>query len=262
MRKAPLDEAALRRAVEDHGLDWIYRRSTASTNADVSSHYERQRRESVAVCETQTAGRGRRGRQWHSPPGSNIYCSLGLFKALPADRLALLGIAAAISLCRSLREVSGAEVMLKWPNDLLLAGGKLGGILVESRPHENGLYFFIVGFGLNLALGDADLDAIGQPAAGLEGAATRPIERSALLIFALDALLAELRGFDPGAADLAADFAALDAYRDREVEVVDGEQRIRGINRGIAADGRLRLETGNGLQTFSAAEISLRAEHR
>jgi BirA family biotin operon repressor/biotin-[acetyl-CoA-carboxylase] ligase len=262
MRSAGFDETALRRAVEGHGLDWIYKRSTASTNADVLRHYERERREAVAVSETQTAGRGRRGRQWHSPPGANIYCSLGLFKALPPDRQALLGIVAAIALCRSLREQSGAEVALKWPNDLVLAGGKLGGILAESRPHADGLYFFIIGFGLNLALENADLERIAQPATGLDSAATRPLERSTLLIAALDAVLSELRAFDAAAGSPAAEFALFDAYHGREVEVVEGERLIRGINRGIAADGRLRLETGSGEEYFSAAEISLRAVTR
>ncbi|HMB73727.1 MAG TPA: biotin--[acetyl-CoA-carboxylase] synthetase, partial [Gammaproteobacteria bacterium] len=62
--------------------------------------------------------------------------------------------------------------------------------------------------------------------------------------------------------DLAAEFADFDAYRDREVEVIEDDQRIRGINRGIATDGRLQLETGDGMQIFSAAEISLRAGDR
>ena len=262
MHPARFDETALRRAVEGHGLDWIYQRSTASTNADVIGHYRRERRESFAVCDTQTAGRGRRGRQWHSPPGANIYCSLGLFKALPANRLALLGIVTAVALCRTLRAVSGAEVELKWPNDLLVEGGKLGGILVESQPHGDGLHFFAIGFGINLALADADLDAIGQPAASLDAAATRPVERGELLIAALEALVPELRGFDAGAGDLAAEFAGYDAYHGKRVEVDDGERRIRGIDRGIAADGQLQLETGDGLQRFSAAEISLRAAGR
>ncbi|HKJ51516.1 MAG TPA: biotin--[acetyl-CoA-carboxylase] ligase [Gammaproteobacteria bacterium] len=262
MSPARFDEAAIRRVAESHGLDWIYRHSTTSTNADVIGHYRRERREAVAVSDTQTAGRGRRGRQWHSPPGANIYCSLGLFKALPVNRLALLGIVTAVALCRALRAVSGAEVKLKWPNDLLVAGGKLGGILVESQPHDDGLYFFAIGFGINLALADIDFDAIGQPAASLGAAATRALERGDLLIAALDTLVPELRSFDAGAGDLATQFAAYDAFHGKPVEVVDGERRIRGIDRGIAADGQLQIETGDGLQHFSAAEISLRAAER
>jgi BirA family biotin operon repressor/biotin-[acetyl-CoA-carboxylase] ligase len=259
MCAARFDEAALRRVVENHGLDWIYRQSTASTNADVIGHYRRERREAVAVCDTQTAGRGRRGRPWHSPPGANVYCSLGLFKAMPANRLALLGIVTAVALCRALRAISGAEVKLKWPNDLLVAGGKLGGILVESQPHDDGLYFFAIGFGLNLALDDTDLDAIGQPAASLADASLRPVERGGLLIAALDELLPQLRAFDAGSDGLATEFANYDAYHDKRVEVIDGERRIFGIDRGIGADGQLQLETGDGLLCFSAAEISLRS---
>jgi len=261
MQAGPIDAAALGEFASARGLDWICRDSTASTNADVLRHFEREQREVVAVSGAQTAGRGRRGRQWHSPPGRNIYCTLGLLKAVPANRQALLGIVTGIALCRSLRGLCGAEVQLKWPNDLLAAGGKLGGILAESRPHGE-QFFFAIGFGLNLALDDSDLDAIGQPAASLESAAANPFERNALLLALLDAVLAALRGFD-AEVELAADFAGYDAFHGREVEVVDnGGQRIVGIDRGIAADGQLRLETGDGLQLFSAAEISLRAPRR
>jgi len=254
------DTDALTGFAEARGLDWICRESTASTNADALQHFDRERREVVAVSGAQTAGRGRRGRDWHSPPGRNIYCTLGLFKSMPPSRQALVGIATGIALCRALRAASGAEVELKWPNDLLAQGAKLGGILTESRMHGE-RFFFAIGFGLNLALDDADRDAIGQPAASLERAAGRPVERDALLIALLDAVLAEVRGLDAAdPAGLAGEFARYDAFHGREVEVVDGAgRRVRGIDRGIAADGQLRLETGAGLELFAAAEISLRA---
>jgi len=254
-----IDAGALAGFAEARGLDWICHRSTASTNADVLEHFDREHREVVAVSDAQTAGRGRRGRDWHSPPGRNIYCTLGLFKSVPPNRQALVGIATGIALCRSLRAASGAEVQLKWPNDLVAQGGKLGGILTESRPHGE-QFFFAIGFGLNLALDDADHGAIGQPAASLERAAGRPVERDPLLLALLDAVLAEVRGLDAADdAGLAAGFARFDAFHGREVEVVDGSgRRVRGIDRGIAADGQLRLETAGGLESFSAAEISLR----
>lgn len=260
MAAASIDADALAGFAEASGLDWICHQTTASTNADVLQHFEHSRREVVAVSAAQTAGRGRRGRGWHSPPGRNIYCTLGLLKLVPANRQALVGIAAGIALCRSLREASGAEIHVKWPNDLLLQGAKLGGILTESRPHRE-QFFFAIGFGLNLALDDADHGAIGQPAASLERAASRPLERDPLLIALLGAVLAEVRGLDiADEAGLADTFARYDAFHGREVEIVDGAgRRVRGIDRGIAADGQLRLETGDGLKSFAAAEISLRA---
>ncbi len=260
MPPGTIDADALAGFAADRGLDWICRESTASTNADVLQHFDRERREVIAVSGAQTAGRGRRGRDWHSPPGRNIYCTLGLFKSVASNRQALVGIATGIALCRSLRAASGAEVQLKWPNDLLAQGAKLGGILTESRPHGE-QFFFAIGFGLNLALDDADQDIIGQPAASLERAAGRSVERDALLIALLDAVLAEVRGLDDAdEARLAGEFERYDAFHGREVEVIDGAgRRVRGIDRGIAADGQLRLETGDGMELFSAAEISLRA---
>jgi len=260
MSSGSIDAEALAGFAAARGLDWICRETTASTNADVLQHFDRERREVVAVSGAQTAGRGRRGRDWHSPPGRNIYCTLGLLKSVPPNRQALVGIATGVALCRSLRASSGAEVQLKWPNDLLLRGAKLGGILTESRAHGE-QFFFAIGFGLNLALDDADHDVIGQPAASLELAAGGPVERDPLLMALLDAVLADVRGLDAAdEAGLAREFARFDAFHGREVEVVDGAgRRVRGIDRGIAGDGQLRLETGDGLESFSAAEISLRA---
>lgn len=252
------DPASLRAAAERHGLDLIHRRTTASTNADVLAHYESRGRAALAVSEMQTAGRGRRGRQWHSPASGNIYCTIGLFKRLPAERQAMLSIATGIALCRALRRACGAGAALKWPNDLLAGGRKLGGILIESRAHAESEYFFAIGFGLNLRLAADDRVRIGRPAASLEETAARPIVRDELLPMLVDEVLDALGRFDfADGAGLADEFARFDAFHDCEVDVLIGDQRIRGVNRGIADDGQLRLETGQGIQEFAAAEISL-----
>ena len=259
--KAGFDPALLRAAAERHGLDLIHRQTTASTNADVLTHYESRGRAALAVSEMQTAGRGRRGRQWHSPASGNIYCTLGLFKTVPAECQAMLSIVTGIALCRALRRACGAEATLKWPNDLLAGGRKLGGILIESRAHADSEYFFAIGFGLNLRLAANDLMQIGRPAASLEEAADRPIGRDELLPVLLDEVLYALDRFDPAdGGGLAVEFARYDAFHDCEIDVLAGGERIRGISRGIADDGQLRLETGQGLQLFAAAEISLDPE--
>jgi BirA family biotin operon repressor/biotin-[acetyl-CoA-carboxylase] ligase len=258
MKGEAFDEEELRRAIEGQGLDLIYRHSTESTNGDVLRHYASHGRAAVAVCERQTAGRGRRGRRWHSPASGNIYCTLGLFKEVPAERQAMLSIATGLALCRALRRGCGAEAALKWPNDLLAGGRKLGGILIESRLHAAGGFFFAIGFGINLSLAQSDLESIGRPAASLDAAAARPFERAGLLLALIDEVRESVRLFDPAqAAELASEFAAYDAFHEREVAVLAGGERIRGINRGIADDGQLRLETAQGVQLFSAAEISL-----
>lgn len=242
-----------------HGLDWHYRERTESTNADVLNHYRQHRREVVAVSEAQSAGRGRRGRQWHSPYARNIYCTIGLLKTMPANRQGLLSILTGLALCRALETVSAARIELKWPNDLLAAGRKLGGILIESQPHDEDSFFFAIGFGINVFMDDAQLDEIAQPVTSLDRMAARALDRTDLLEAAIEAVVGAIREFDETrVAQLVEEFRQADAFHGREVEVISAGERILGINRGISPDGELRLETGAGLQLHSAAEISLK----
>ncbi len=260
MKAAPIDAELIAQQVAARGLDWFYREQTASTNADVLQHYAQSQREVVAVCETQSAGRGRRGRQWHSPRARNIYCTIGLLKALPANRQGLLSIVTGLALCRAIEASTAARVELKWPNDLLAAGEKLGGILIESRPHDNSTFFFAIGFGINLFLQADEIAAIGQPATSLDRLTARPPDRNALLAAAIDSVVAAIRDFDHNEADqIVEQFRDYDAMHGRRVEVLCGSERRVGINRGISATGELRLETENGEQLHSAAEISLRS---
>jgi len=259
MKGEPINADLVGRKVAQHGLDWKYSRETESTNVDVLSHFDQHQREVTAVSEAQSSGRGRRGRQWHSPYARNIYCTIGLFKALPANAQGLLSIVTGIALCRALQQSAAATVSLKWPNDLLFDGRKLGGILIESRPQDNGRFFFAIGFGLNVFMPDEDLAAIAQPATSLDQVSSQPIDRSEVLTAAIDAVVRAIRDFDPlQAQTLIAEFEAYDAFHGHEVEVVSGQERIRGINRGISPDGQLQLETEQGLQLHSVAEISLR----
>lgn len=169
----------------------------------------------VVVADHQTAGRGRRGRTWEAPAGSSLLASVLLRPAPP-----LVTLAAGLAAADACAEVAGVEVALKWPNDLLLAGGgKLGGILAEAVGGAA-----VVGLGLNVDWGGAPLPA---------GAASlgRPVDRRALLD-------AWLRGLDqPG--------DVLARYRERcstigrrvRVQLVDGV--LEGVATAVEGDGRL-----------------------
>lgn len=260
MTGEPIDQALIGQKVAAHGLDWLYRPETGSTNVDVLEHFGEYRREVVAFSELQNAGRGRRGREWHSPSARNIYCTIGLQKALPAKHQGLLSIVTGLALCRVLRQKASAAVSLKWPNDLLAGGRKFGGILIEARPCDGESFFFAIGFGLNVFMQEDELNTIAQHATSLERIAEGPLDRSEILGALIDAVVTEIRGFDSRQVQsLAEEYAEFDAFHGQEVEVISGQQRIRGINRGIAAGGQLQLETEQGLQLHSAAEISLRA---
>ena len=260
MSGEPINETAVRQAVEQHGFDWHYRADTESTNADVLRYQQQHQREVVAVSEAQSAGRGRRGRQWLSPFARNIYCTIGITKQIPASSQGLLSIVTGLALCRALRQSAGTMVGLKWPNDLLFEGRKLGGILIESRPLGEAGFYFAIGFGLNVFMSAEELADISQPATSLAQVAAAEVDRTQVLMASIDMVIRSIREFDHGAVkELIAEFARFDALHDRPIEVITGNNRIRGINRGITSTGQLQLETGQGIEIHSAAEISLRA---
>ena len=264
MNSEPIKQVKVRQAVEALGFDWYYRQQTGSTNADALEYHALHGRDVVAVGEAQSAGRGRRGRQWVSPFARNIYCTVGIAREIPAARQGLLSIVTGIALCRILRAQTGLAVSLKWPNDLLLADDKLGGILIESRAHGVGHFFFAIGFGINLMMSAGELASLDRPATSLSQALNdgvcAELDRSQLLIAAIEAVVSAIRDFEIEAvADLIAEFSDLDAYHQRKVEVISAEQRICGVNRGIDEQGQLRLETEQGIELHAAAEISLRA---
>ncbi len=260
MSTEPIDQARVRKAVEAYGLDWCYRAETESTNADVLQHHARHGREVVAVCEAQSAGRGRRGRQWVSPLARNIYCTVGLTRNLPPARQGLLSIVTGLALCRALRAQTGLAVGLKWPNDLLLDGRKLGGILIESRAHPGEGDFFAIGFGVNVFMSADEFGEIDGPATSIALNLDAELDRSEVLVASLRAVIDAIRAFElDGVEQLIDEFSRFDAFHEAEVEVTSAERKIRGVNRGISADGQLRLQTGQGIELYSSAEISLRA---
>jgi BirA family biotin operon repressor/biotin-[acetyl-CoA-carboxylase] ligase len=255
-----IHETAVRQVVERHGFDWFYRHNTESTNADVLQYQQQFQREVVAVSEAQSAGRGRLGREWLSPFACNIYCTIGITKEIPASSQGLLSIVTGLALCRALGQSAGITMGLKWPNDLLFEGRKLGGILIESRSLEEGRFYFAIGFGLNVFMSDAELAEIPQPVTSLARIATVEVDRTQVLTTATDQVIHSIRAFDHNAAqELVTEFAQLDVYHDREIDVIVGGETIRGINRGITPGGQLRLETEQGIEIHSAGEISLKA---
>jgi BirA family biotin operon repressor/biotin-[acetyl-CoA-carboxylase] ligase len=256
----PINETAVREAVERHGFDWHYRHNTESTNADVLHYQQQHQREVVAVSEAQSAGRGRRGRQWLSPFARNIYCTIGITKEIPASSQGLLSIVTGLALCKALEQSAVTMVGLKWPNDLLFEGRKLGGILIESRPLDETCFYFAIGFGLNVSMTATELAEIPQPATSLGQIALAEVDRTQVLTASIDRVIRSIREFDHNAVqELIAEFAHFDVFHGRPIDVITGDSRIRGINRGITPSGQLQLETEQGLELHSAAEISLRA---
>lgn len=258
MNGVAIDQDRIRPVAEAHDLDWYYRETTESTNSDALEYFQQHQRELVALAEAQTAGRGRRGRQWVSPYAQNIYCTVGLVKSMPTQQQGLLSIVTGLALCRSLVSSCGVSPRLKWPNDLLTDEGKLGGILIESRPRVEEGHFFAIGFGLNVFLDEDERRGIEQSVSSLHLLTDQTPERSDILSTAIDEVVRSIREFSvEDASELADEFARHDAFRDQVVELVFGETRVVGINRGIDHHGALRLESERGIEAHAGVEISL-----
>src|SRR5262249_30258440 len=110
----------------------------------------------VVIAESQTGGRGRLGRQWHSPPGVNLYCSLVLRPAVPLAVMPCLALVAGLGVADAVREVAPLRPGLKWPNDVLVGGRKVAGILTELEAEVERVHHVIAGVGVNLNGGPGD----------------------------------------------------------------------------------------------------------
>ncbi len=211
----------------------------------------------LCLAERQVQGRGRRGRQWISPFGKNIYMSLGW--NLPS-RIGLEGLSLVVGmqLARTLRSAGLKDIGVKWPNDVMLDRGKLAGILIEMATPRQGLIGVVIGIGINLQLDEKDAGEIDQAWSDTRGALG--IARNKLVANLVSDLLEELPRFaDTGFAPYQDSWKKFDLYYGREVRIQLGENFIEGVNQGVDSRGNLLLETEEGQQIFNAGEVSLRA---
>lgn len=216
----------------------------------------------VALAEFQSAGRGRRGRTWLAPPGGAVCMSLSWsFAQLPRD-VGSLSLAIGVCVLRALRRLGVPELQLKWPNDVLLGDGKLGGILIELRAEAAGPACAVIGIGLNVALGAAlmaQISATGLAAADLTTAGIARPARNAIAAQMIDACVAGLLDFErEGLRAFMEEWRRADALRGRTVTVLNGEERTRGLARGVDATGALLVEAPQGVRKFVSGEVSVR----
>lgn len=216
------------------------------------------------LAEYQTAGRGRRGRSWVAPPGGSICLSLSwVFAEVPRD-LGALGLVIGVCALRALRGFQLTEPNLKWPNDLLVHGRKLGGILIELRAESAGPACVVIGIGLNVALGVPLLERIaatGLAPADLAGAGLKDTSRNSVAAALLSEFVAGLLEFErQGLKPFVQEWVAADALRGKPVSVAAADGTTKGVARGIGLDGALLVETPAGLLRFISGDVSVRVE--
>lgn len=226
-----------------------------STNAVLLA--ERLQRPVLLAANEQTAGRGRHGRRWHSPPGCGALFSLGLPLARPARELSGLSIVAGVAAVRALRALGAAGAALKWPNDLLLHGAKLGGILVETRAQGAGSAA-VIGIGVNWRKAPGLAARLRRGVAALEDGLQPLPPRNAVIGALAREVLAALRAFDTaGFEPFRSDWNALHAYAGKALRVRLADGRVlAGVAAGLAADGALQLRTRGGLRTVRDGRVA------
>ena len=216
------------------------------------------------VAEHQSGGRGRRARPWFAPPGGALCLSLGWTCAALPPGAPSLSLAVGVCALRALRRYAGQDVQLKWPNDLVAGGSKLGGILIELRAESAGPAYFVIGIGINTALPAAlvsqveqtgtrpvDLAALGAPA----------IDRNRLCAALVDELVAGALAFEAqGLVPFAGEWRAADALAGQVVTVQVPGGVFVGHARGIDEEGALCVQGPAGVQRFASGEVSVRAQ--
>lgn len=213
----------------------------------------------VLVCETQTAGRGRRDRAWYSSTGGSLTFSLAW--RFPSDTLLSgLGLAVGVAVAESLEGLGVEGVKLKWPNDILADGGKLGGILIEAQSRPGQGTTAVIGIGLNHTLPeDLSLNADLRPV-DLRSIRERPPTRNDLLAGILRGLARGLPVFaEHGFAAFRDRFQSRAAYLGEWVVVRnEGSEQETGRYFGVDADGAMLLSGSGGVSRILIGDVSLR----
>ncbi|MRT10663.1 bifunctional biotin--[acetyl-CoA-carboxylase] ligase/biotin operon repressor BirA [Pantoea agglomerans] len=229
-----------------------------STNQYLLERMHEMESGAACIAEYQQAGRGRRGRQWFSPFGANLYMSM--YWRLEQGPAAAMGLSLVIGIimAETLRSLGADDVRVKWPNDIYLNDRKLAGILVELTGKTGDAAQIVIGAGINLAMRTADASQINQGWINLQEAGVT-VNRNELAARLINSLREALPLFEQeGLTPFVARWAALDNFINRPVKLLIGEREVHGIARGVDSQGGLLLEQDGEIKAWVGGEISLR----
>ena len=243
---------------------------TDSTQADALAAETPQAGCAIFFAERQRAGQGRRGRAWASPLASNLYFSVSRRFGLGLSALSGLSLVVGVIVAEALnqqlsralgvdRKRSGADrIGVKWPNDLVADGWKLGGILVQLRGDAGGAQA-VIGIGINVCMPASHAAHIDQAWCDLAQLGGGAISRNALAAAVIDGLLPALEQFErEGLSPFLTRWHGLDALADKPVRILEGADVHDGMSLGVTESGALRLRQGEQERIFHSGEVSLR----
>ena len=211
------------------------------------------------VAEAQTAGRGRRGRNWYSPYAASLYFSMYWRLEQGVQAAMGLSLVIGIAIARLLKQQYRVDARVKWPNDVYVEDKKLCGILVELAGQAHAGCDVIIGIGMNIRLPQQALHSIDQQYIDLTGAADKLIDRNQLVALLQQQLMMLLTEFTQhGFAGFVDEFDLYNQYRNKAVKLI-GKEDITGICIGVDRQGALLVKTATGVQAYFGGELSLRA---
>jgi BirA family biotin operon repressor/biotin-[acetyl-CoA-carboxylase] ligase len=214
---------------------------------------------SICMAEQQTAGKGRRGRNWVSPFGSNIYLSiLWHFQSSPVA-ISGLSLVIGVAIIRALKSKYQIDFQLKWPNDIFYKNKKLGGILVEVFGEAEGPCSAVIGLGLNLYLSEENAESIAQPWTDLSKiTGEKQLNRNALTGLLIGQMLTSMADFEQnGLSAYLDEWRSYDCLKGNAATVYIGQNNYNGIVQGINDQGLLMMTMPDGTtQVFASGEVS------
>lgn len=213
----------------------------------------------VFLAEAQTAGKGRVGRTWYSPPGKNLYMSVLLRPELPPSKVPLLSLCGATAVAEVLKE-EGLEPEIKWPNDVLLRGRKVSGVLAEAYSDPDRVLFVVLGIGLNVNMDQGDFpEGLRDLATSLKAELGRELDRNAMargILEALEDLYLALKEGNYG--EVLSRWKAFSRLEGREVVIEALGERIEGVAKGIDEDGALLVLTPQGERRVVSGDLRVK----
>jgi len=231
-----------------------------STNQYLIQQLPHLKKGQVCLAEYQSAGRGRRGREWVSPFGANLY--LSMYWRLDAGIMAAMGLSlvVGISVVEALTEMGCRGIKVKWPNDIYYQDRKLAGILVELSGQTGDAAHLVIGMGMNLAMPeDKNTHKITQPWANLQETCESLPEKNKLAAELINHIQEALVLYEEQGLGIFVDrWRSIDNFNGREVKLIMPHKEIKGIAHGINEQGALLLEHDGVITPFIGGEISLR----
>ncbi|MGB2078719.1 MAG: bifunctional biotin--[acetyl-CoA-carboxylase] ligase/biotin operon repressor BirA [Vibrio sp.] len=252
-----LDETKIREAVSTP-VDFIP--VIDSTNQYLLNQLDTLEQGQVCVAEYQEKGRGRRGRHWVSPFGTNLYFSM--YWKLESGMAAAMGLSLVIGVAvvNALESLGAKDIKLKWPNDIYYQDKKLAGILIELSGQAGAAADLVIGMGLNIQMTQAQQQSIDQPWSSLAQVFDGEIpDRNQLVIAFIQAWQQILQDYEAhGMQAYVSRWNQLDNFKDKPIKLIMGNKEVVGTERGINEQGAVLLETEQGVEPYIGGEISLR----